>query len=87
MERSIKIINKLGLHVRPAAQLSELANKYKASLTVTKDGYSVNGKSIMELLTLAANEGVTLNCKSDGDDAEQLLNAVEALISAKFNED
>ncbi|MFA5794658.1 MAG: HPr family phosphocarrier protein [Candidatus Brocadiia bacterium] len=87
MEKNVTIVNKLGIHVRPAAQMAELANKFKANIIITKNNYAVNAKSIMELLTLAAGQGTVLTLKADGDDAGQALESLEKLIGNKFNED
>lgn len=86
-ERRIQIHNKLGLHVRPAAQLSEIANKYKSQITVIQDNRSVNAKSIIELLTLGASKGTDITIQADGKDANRALDEIEQLIKRKFNEE
>ncbi len=86
MRRSFLIENKLGLHARAAAQLVQLAASFSADLAITKDGQTVNGKSIMGLMMLAASQGATIEVEAEGADAEELLAAVEALIRNKFNE-
>jgi phosphocarrier protein len=86
LRRTFTIKNRLGLHARAAAQLVQLAASYKAELTIEKDGQGVNGKSIMGLMMLAASCGATIAAEAEGEDAEELLAALEALIEAKFNE-
>lgn len=82
-----KIINRLGLHARAAAQLVQTANKFKCDVTVEKDGSEVNGKSIMGLLMLAAPQGSILRVTASGEDAEQALAVIGELINNGFGED
>ncbi len=82
-----KIINRLGLHARAAAQLVQTANKFKCDVTVEKDGSEVNGKSIMGLLMLAAPQGSILKVTVSGADAEQALAVIGKLITDGFGED
>ncbi len=86
MKRSYEIVNKLGLHARAAAQFVKLATTFDAELTIEKDGQNVNGKSIMGIMMLAAGIGSTVDLEATGDDAEALLDALGALIAARFNE-
>ncbi|MDD4201979.1 MAG: HPr family phosphocarrier protein [Candidatus Omnitrophica bacterium] len=85
-EREVTIQNKTGLHARPAALFVQIANKYDSEITVEKDGESVNGKSIMGILMLAAEKGSVVTIKAYGSDARQ---AVEELIGvlSKTEED
>ena len=76
-ERQFTIINSLGLHARAAAQLVQVANRFRAEIHVEKDGMQVNGKSIMGVLTLAAAKGSAITVIVDGEDAE-----VEAALAA-----
>lgn len=87
MKRSVKIVNKLGLHARAAAQLVQVASGYAADLMLEKDGQRVNGKSIMGVMMLAAAQGDSVEIEGEGGDAEALLDAVEALVAARFNEE
>lgn len=80
------LINRLGLHARAAARLVQTANRFKADLTVTKDGEEVNGKSIMGLLLLAAPMGSLLRVTLTGEDAEAALQAIGELINDGFGE-
>lgn len=86
MRRTFTIVNKLGLHARAAAQLVTLASGFGADVTIGKDGQFVNGKSIMGLMMLAASQGSTIEVEASGEDAEQMLDAIGALIEARFNE-
>ena len=85
--REAEIINKLGLHARPCAKFVKLANTFKSEVWVGKDGDTVNGKSIMGLMMLAAGNGSKLMLTCEGTDAEQALAAIEKLILSKFDED
>ncbi|MBI5777987.1 MAG: HPr family phosphocarrier protein [Planctomycetes bacterium] len=87
MERIVRISNKSGIHVRPAAQIAETSNKFQANVVFIKDGIEVNAKSIMELLTLAAGEGTKITIKAEGADEAKALDALEALVNSKFSED
>ncbi len=84
--RVATIINELGLHARAAAQFVQTANKFRAEVTVSKDGEEVNGKSILSLMMLAAPIGSEIVLKADGEDAIKLLDALTALIENKFGE-
>ena len=84
--RVATIINELGLHARAAAQFVQTANKFRAEVTVSKDGEEVNGKSILSLMMLAAPIGSEIALKAEGDDAIELLDALIALIENKFGE-
>lgn len=85
-ERTFTIVNTLGLHARAAAQLVQLANRFRAEVHVEKDGTAVNGKSIMGVLTLAAAKGSSITVSCEGDDAETALAALAKLIEAGFGE-
>ena len=86
MERQVKVVNKLGLHVRPSTQFAQTASKFNSSVFVMKDGQMVNAKSSIELLTLAAVEGTILTIKAEGGDAEAAVNALTELVNSKFGE-
>jgi phosphocarrier protein HPr len=87
MRREFVVINKLGVHARPAAMFVKIANRYGCSIMVEKDGEEVNGKSIMGLMMLAVGPGSTLVVHCEGDDCEGALAEIEALIKRKFDED
>ena len=86
MERTIQIVNKLGLHARAAAKLVTLAQKFKCEIHVRKDGREVSGKSIMGVMMLAAAKGSRVTFRAEGPDAEKALAAIEDLINRKFDE-
>ena len=85
-ERTVQIVNKAGLHARPAAEIVKLAAKYRADITVVREDLEVNGKSIMGVMMLAAECGSTLQLKAEGPDAAEALDALERLIESKFGE-
>src|SRR6185369_12899267 len=87
VEKDIAIVNRLGLHARPAAMFVRIASRYRAEVWVSKDGEEVNGKSIMGLMMLAAGKGSKLHLRCEGSDADKALEELEALIASKFNED
>lgn len=86
MEQTYTIINKLGLHARAAAKFVTTASAYQADITVSRDGRSVNGKSIMGVMMLAAAKGTEIRVNAVGDDAEAALNAIGTLINDYFGE-
>ncbi|HTR78484.1 MAG TPA: HPr family phosphocarrier protein [Gemmatimonadaceae bacterium] len=85
-ERSVRIVNRNGLHARPAAEIVKLAATFTSEITVARDDLEVNAKSIMGVMMLAAEYGSTLQLRADGPDAEQALDAVAALVASKFGE-
>lgn len=84
--RVATIKNELGLHARAAAQFVQTANKFRAEITVSKDGEEVNGKSILNLMMLAAPIGAEILLKADGEDALEMLESLLRLIENKFGE-
>jgi len=86
LTKSITIKNELGLHARPAARFVECAGTFEAEITVTKDGETVPGTSIMGLLMFGAGPGTTLDICAKGPDAADALIALEALIDKGFGE-
>jgi phosphocarrier protein len=85
--REVEILNKLGLHARPCAKFVKLANTFRSDVWVLKDDDTVNGKSIMGLMMLAAGIGSRLMITCEGSDAAQAIEAIEKLILSKFDED
>lgn len=85
--REIPIVNRLGLHARPAAMFVRIASKFRCEVWVAKEGEEVNGKSIMGLMMLAAGQGSKLQVRCEGPDAEQAISEIEELIKSRFNED
>jgi phosphocarrier protein HPr len=86
LERTVRIVNKNGLHARPAAEIVKLAAKFKSNITIVKDDLDVNGKSIMGVMMLAAEHGSDVTFRAEGPDAQQALDALETLVSNKFGE-
>ncbi|HYK10057.1 MAG TPA: HPr family phosphocarrier protein [Gemmatimonadales bacterium] len=86
VEREATIVNPLGVHARPAAEFVKTANKFSASIEVRRGEVSVNGKSIMGVMMLAAEQGATLIIAANGDDAETAVDVLCALVAAGFNE-
>ncbi len=80
------IDNKLGLHARASAKLTELASRFKSEVWLSRNGRRVNAKSIMGVMMLAAGKGSTVTIETEGADAEAALAAVQALIADKFGE-
>src|SRR5262250_1326589 len=87
IERDVPVINRLGLHARPAAMFVRVASRYRAEVWVSKEGEEVNGKSIMGLMMLAAGQGSKLRIRCEGPDADKAMEELAALIKAGFNED
>ena len=87
VEKEITIVNRLGLHARPAAMFVRIASRYRAEVWVAKESEEVNGKSIMGLMMLAAGQGSKLRIRCVGSDAAKALQELEELINSKFNED
>ena len=83
--REFTLLNKYGLHVRPAGLFAKISSRYDADVTVEKDGNSVSGKSIMALMTLEAVNGSVLRVTADGPQAKEVLDDLEGLVSRKFD--
>ncbi len=83
-ERRVTVINELGLHARPAAEFVKLASRFESEIRLAKDGEAVNGKSIMGVMTLAAECGAELTLRADGSDAEAAVAALEELVANEF---
>lgn len=86
VRRTFLIVNKLGLHARAAAQLVKLTEQFSSDVKIGKDDQVVNGKSIMGLMMLAASSGTSIEVEASGADADAMLDAIGALIEARFNE-
>ncbi|MGH7585635.1 MAG: HPr family phosphocarrier protein [Gemmatimonadales bacterium] len=85
-ERTVQVVNPLGLHARPAAQLVRLASGYQAHVQLERDGMVVNGKSIMGVMMLAAECGSSLVIRADGGDESAAVDAIVALVGRGFDE-
>lgn len=85
-EREAKIVNKLGIHARPAAEIVKTAGKFKSSITIVRDDLEVNAKSIMGVMMLAAEFGSIIVLRAIGEDADAALDALATCIANKFGE-
>lgn len=86
LEKDVKIVNKYGLHARPAMQFVELANKFNSQIQVSNGTLTVDAKSIMSVMRLAATRGTVLTISADGSDNQQALEALESLVAKGFGE-
>lgn len=84
--REVTIINKLGLHARAAAKFVAVASGFDATIRVIRDNRTVNGKSIMGVMMLAAGKGSSLILEAEGEDAGKALDALEELVDSRFQE-
>lgn len=82
----IVISNKLGLHARAAAKLTQVAGRFKSEVYIARAGQRVNAKSIMGVMMLAAGLGITVTVDAEGDDANEALDAIQNLFENKFDE-
>jgi phosphocarrier protein HPr len=87
IEREVKIINKYGLHARPAMQLVEIANRYNCKIEVSNDSLVVDAKSIMSVMRLAATKGTVLKIVADGEDSGPAVESLVKLIEDGFDEE
>ena len=85
-ERNVTIVNRNGLHARPAAEIVKTAARFKSDIVLIRDDLEVNGKSIMGVMMLAAEFGSTLQLRANGPDAEQAVAALADLVAARFGE-
>ena len=85
--RNLTIVNRFGIHARPAALFVKTAGRFKSDILVEKDGSIVSAKSIMGLLTLEGSKGAVLKITATGPDAEEALDALDDLVKQKFFED
>ena len=87
LSRELLIINKRGLHARASAKFVQMVETFDARITVSKDGTTVGGTSIMGLMMLAASTGCSIEVSAEGHQAEEALNALEQLVANKFGEE
>lgn len=85
-ERCVKIVNKNGLHARPAAEIVKTASKFTSDIIIVRDELEVNGKSIMGVMMLAAECGAEVTLRATGPDESDAVEAIAKLISSKFGE-
>jgi phosphocarrier protein HPr len=87
IEREATIVNRDGLHARPAARIVRLANSFNSEVELAKDGVGVNGKSIMGVMMLAAECGSSITIRADGPDAAEAVEALAQLVASGFGEE
>jgi len=87
VERQVEILNKVGLHIRPASLLVEVTRKFKSRIWLEKDGRVADGKSVTSLLMLAAEKGSKIRIGAKGPDAQEAVEAVAKVIGNKFGEE
>ena len=85
-QREVEIVNKLGLHARAAAKLTQTAGEFASEVWISRNGRRVNAKSIMGVMMLAAGKGASVTIEADGADAPAALAALQALIARRFDE-
>ena len=85
-QREVEIINKLGLHARAAAKLTQLASKYQSEVSLGRNGRKINAKSIMGVMMLAAGKGTKITLETEGPDEVEAADAIVALINDYFGE-
>lgn len=86
IKKKVTIVNDAGLHARPAAALVKLASKFESDFYIHMYGYKVNGKSILGVMTLAAEKGAELELEIEGPDEEEAMEAITELINSGFGE-
>ncbi|HET6373989.1 MAG TPA: HPr family phosphocarrier protein [Candidatus Polarisedimenticolia bacterium] len=87
IEAEVTIVNQLGLHMRAAGKFAKLAGTFRSRVNILRDGITVDGKSIVGILTLAASIGTTFVVRTEGEDEREALTALQELIASKFGED
>jgi len=87
IEKKLKVLNRLGIHARPAALIVQTAGKYKSKIELSKGKLEVNGKSIMGVMMLAAECGSEIIIRASGEDEKEAIASLISLIESKFNED
>ena len=86
IKREIKVVNKLGLHARASAKLTQVASQFKSGVWIARNGRRVNAKSIMGVMMLAASLGASVELETDGEDEADAMREVEKLFAEKFGE-
>ena len=85
-EKTVVLTNRMGLHARPSTQIATAASRFSSDVTITKDDMTVDAKSVLELLMLAAECGSELTIQADGTDAQATVQAIAGLIETRFGE-
>lgn len=87
IQRELKIVNEKGLHARASAKFVDVVEQFEAQAVVEKDGLDASGDSIMGLLMLAASKGTSIQVTTSGEQASELMQALDALVADRFGED
>lgn len=87
LEKKIEIVNNLGLHARAAAKLVATASRFGSKIEISREGKSVNGKSIMGVMMLGASKGTSIGVMTEGDDENEAMVAIEELVNNRFGEE
>ena len=87
LQQEVEIVNKLGLHARASAKLTQVAGQFGSDVWLSRNGRRVNAKSIMGVMMLAAAKGTTVMVETEGPDEEQALSALAKLVAERFGED
>ncbi len=85
-ERTVVILNRLGLHARPASRFAQTASNFQSDIWVEKDGISVDGKSILEVLTVSCPTGTEIVIRAEGPDAQEAVEELAKLVASRFGE-
>ena len=86
-EKKLKIVNKLGLHARPASLIVQTSMNFKSTIKIEKDEFSIDAKSIMGIMMLAASKGTELTFKIEGPDEQEAMDKIEELFNSGFGEE
>jgi phosphocarrier protein len=86
IEKRVVVLNRLGLHARPASRFAQLAGTFDSDIWLIKDDKAVDGKSILEVLTISCPSGTELTVRAEGPDAEEAVNSLSQLIESRFGE-
>ena len=87
LQKDVEIVNKLGLHARPSAKLTQLTSRFKSQVFITRNGRRINAKSIMGVMMLAAAKGSVITLETDGEDEAAAMDALVELIASGFGEE
>jgi phosphocarrier protein len=87
IEKNVTVINKLGIHARPAGSIVRAATRFKSKVELVKDGCAADAKSIMNVMMMAAAKGTVMTVRADGEDEQEAVQAVIELFENKFNEE
>jgi len=86
LEKEITVVNRAGIHTRPAASIVKLAARFKSEIFLVRDGFAINAKSIIGVMTLAAEQGAKLFLRVEGEDEEKAANEISELFASGFGE-